>query len=194
MEPSELPESEMKLLHSLKLSDESAFNILYKEHSLKLFSVAYNATKSSAHSQEIVQEIFVSLWINRKSLLITSSIRGYLLGAVRNKAFDFLDKQIVRDRYKQNIIKTTSIAHNTTEESIAFQDLNIIIKKEIEVLPPTTRNIFVLSRLEGFSNSEIAKEYSFSIKAVEYHLTKALKHLRLHLKQIYILLLFSLFL
>jgi RNA polymerase sigma-70 factor (ECF subfamily) len=188
MESLELPEPERHLLLALQQGEEKAFRMIYNEYALKLFSVAYNSTKSAAVAEEIVQEVFVSLWINRKALVITSSIKGYLLGAIRNKAFDYLDKQIVRNRYKNNVIKTGTTSDNSTEETIEFDDLNVAIKKEIQTLPKTTRHIFILSRFKGFSNSEIAEEYEVSVKAVEYHLTKALKHLRVYLKHVYLIL------
>jgi RNA polymerase sigma-70 factor (ECF subfamily) len=81
-------------------------------------------------------------------------------------------------------MKTSSVLNNTTEETIEYNDLNSAIKREIETLPKTTRGIFILSRYNGFTNPEIAKQYCLSIKSVEYHLTKALKHLRLHLKHV----------
>ena len=189
MELLELSQSEKEALSAMRHDDEHAFNAIYNEHCMKLFSVAYNCVKSSEIAEEIVQEIFVSLWINRKVQVITSSIRSYLIGAVRNKAFDYIDKQQVRNRYKQNALKTFDVSHNSTQEEIEYEDLNAIINREIDTLPETTKSIFILSRFKGFSNSQIADHYSLSIKAVEYHVTKALKHLRLQLKHIYVLLL-----
>jgi RNA polymerase sigma-70 factor (family 1) len=182
----ELSVSEQQCLEALRQGDESAFNSIYNTHFVKLYSIAYNSTKCTDLAQEIVQEIFVSFWINRKTLLITKSIEAYLIGAVRNKVFDHLDKQIVRDRHKQRVMEVSNDSNNSTEETVDFEDLSTAVNKEIEALPDTTRGVFVLSRFNGTKNSEIAKQYSISVKAVEYHLTKALKHLRLHLKHLYI--------
>ena len=173
------------MLDALRQGDEIAFNSIYNKHFLKLYSIAYNSTKCTDLAHEIVQEIFVSLWMNRKTLLITSSVQAYLIGAVRNKVFDHLDKQIVRDRHKRLVMEVSTKSNNTTEETVDYEDLNTVINKEIQALPETTRGVFVLSRFDGSKNTEIAKEYSISVKAVEYHLTKALKHLRLHLKHLY---------
>jgi len=180
-----LQESEQQAIEALKQGDESAFNSLYHQYFLKLYSIAYNGTKCPDLAQEIVQEIFVSLWMNRKTLLITRSIQAYLIGAVRNKVFDHLDKQIVRDRHKRFVMQVSNGSANSTQDAVDYEDLNAAIAREIQALPDTTRGVFLLSRFDGSKNSEIAKQYSISVKAVEYHLTKALKHLRLHLKHLY---------
>ena len=186
METFELPESDQHRLRALKEGDEGAFNFIYKEYSLKLYSIAYNSTKSADLAEEIVQEIFVSLWMNRKTLIITRSIKAYLIGAVRNKVFDYVDKQVVRDRHKQLVMKIAHPSHNATQEMIEYQELTIAIDKEIQALPQTTRQVFISSRFEGSNNSEIAKQFCISVKAVEYHVTKALKHLRLQLRHLII--------
>lgn len=175
--------TEKQWLDALMQGDEKAFTSIYKEYWRVLFSVAYAATRSREASQELVQEVFVSLWIHRNTTTIQSSLKSYLCGAIRNKVFDYYDKLKVRERYKNTVAMETSIVINPTEETIAFDEIRSRVHEEIKSLPETTQRIFILSRLNGFSIPEIASELSLSVKTVEYHLTKALKHLRLHLTE-----------
>ena len=170
--------NEMQYVCALRCGDEKAFTLLYNEYWDVLFGVAYNTTRSKEIAQEIVQDVFASLWANRKDLQIHTSVKSYLCGAVRHGVFNYFDRQKVRDKYKLNVAARTTIAINTTEEQVAFEEINSLVNQEIESLPETTRTIFILSRFRGFSVPEISTELSISGKAVEYHLTKALKYLR----------------
>jgi RNA polymerase sigma-70 factor (family 1) len=180
-----LPEAhtEKQWLDSLVLGDEKAFTLIYHAYWKILFSVAYTTTKSREVAQELVQEVFVSLWVNRNNTTIQTNLKAYLCGAVRYKVFDYYDKQKVRERYKTRVAQEISLVINSTEETIAFDEISSLVDQQIKTLPETTRQIFILSRIKGFSIPEIAKELSLSGKTVEYHLTKALKHLRLHLTE-----------
>jgi RNA polymerase sigma-70 factor (ECF subfamily) len=154
------------------------FTLIYNEYWQFLFSVAYNTTRSREVAQEIVQEVFVSLWVNRQNATIQSSLKGYLAGAIRNKVFDYFDKLKVRERYKHIALLEQPVVINSTEEAIAFDEISSLVNQQIEKLPETTRKIFILSRFRGCTIPEISKELSLSVKTVEYHLTKALKFLR----------------
>ncbi len=169
---------ELQYLHALQQGDENAFTVLYNEYWDALFGIAYSTPRSKEVAQEIVQDVFLSLWANRNTLNIQTTIKAYLSGAVRHAVFNYFDKQIVRNKYKVNIASKASIATNSTEEQIAFEEIQSLVNRELECLPETTRIIFILSRFRGFTVSEISTQLSLSGKAVEYHLTKALKYLR----------------
>jgi len=190
MDTLSLPESDKALLQALRESDQNAFTTIYDVYSTKLYAVALQSIHSEELAREIVQEIFVSLWINRASVEIRQSIRLYLLAAVRYKVFDLIDKDVVMERYKNTILQTAEISTTSVQETIEYEELNNAILHQIDTLPTTTRNIFMLSRIEGLPNSEIAKQFNVTSKAVEYHITKAIKSLRLHLKHVLVLLLF----
>lgn len=176
-----LPQNHTELVQSLRNGDDESFTALYNDYSKKMFLTAYTATKSKETAKEITQDIFVALWASRETLSIKSSIEAYLIGAVRHKVYDYFDKQTVRERYKNRVAHASSPMINVTEEVLQFEELNSLVNLQLERLPETTRKVFVSSRFNGATIPEIAKETSLSVKAVEYHLTKALKHLRLRL-------------
>jgi RNA polymerase sigma-70 factor (ECF subfamily) len=170
--------NEMQYLRALQNGDENAFTVLYNEYWDLLFGVAYNTTRSRDVAQEIVQDVFLSLWAGRRELRIQTTVKAYLCGAVRHGVFNYFDKQSVRDKYKMNVAAKATVATNITEEQIAFEEIHSLVSREIESLPETTKTIFILSRFRGFTVPEISSQLSLSGKAVEYHLTKALKYLR----------------
>jgi RNA polymerase sigma-70 factor (family 1) len=179
---------ESQWVESLRRGEENGFEKIYNYYWSKLFSVAYNYLRSREMAQEIVQEIFVSLWLRRETLPANLDLKSYLFQAVRHKIYDHFDKQTVREQYAAYFILNEPASANTTEQQLAFNELNAILDQQIEVLPETTRKVFVLSRVKGFSIPEIAQELQLSIKTVEYHLCKALKHLRFQLTELLFLL------
>lgn len=169
---------------ALQNGDEKGFEQIYQKYWPKLFSAAYNHTRIRETAQEIVQEVFVSLWVNRSTVTIHTNLQGYLLRAVRNKIYDHFDKQNVRSKYELFVSVQQPNAINFTEQEVIYSELDELVHMEINVLPETTRQVFQLSRFNGFTIPEIADEMQVSVKTVEYHLTKALKHLRLRLTEL----------
>jgi RNA polymerase sigma-70 factor (ECF subfamily) len=187
--PSSIEESQWP--DALRAGSGVVFEQLYNRYWTKLFSVAYNYTRSRETAQEIVQEVFVGVWQHRTTLKIESSLKAYLLGAVRYKVYDYYDKRAVRERHAQYLEQRADKA-SFTDEQVYFNELQAVLAQEIEALPETTRRVFVLSRFDDFSVPQIARELQMSGKAVEYHLTKALKHLRFRLTKLLMLVLWLL--
>jgi RNA polymerase sigma-70 factor (family 1) len=178
------PEVQIQWLDSLRRGDERAFAAIYDYFWSRLFSVAYNYTRSRETAQEMVQEVFISLWLHRQELHLQGTLQGYLTGAIRNKVYDYFDKENVRRRYETYVVQQASPESNSTEQQVHFAELSTLVDQQVSNLPETTRRIFRLSRQDGLSNSEISRQTQLSVKSVEYHLTKALKHLRLRLAQL----------
>jgi RNA polymerase sigma-70 factor (ECF subfamily) len=178
------PVDENQWITALKKGDEKVFEQIYNHYWQKLYSVAYNYTRCRQTAQEVVQEVFVNLWVHRQERTLHKCLQAYLYGAIRNKIYDYFDKQTVRERFQNYALRQYPAASNTTEQQLIFDELQEIVTRQIDGLPETTKKVFTLSRMQGFSIPEIALEMKLSVKTVEYHLTKALKHLRLHLTEL----------
>lgn len=183
----EVISAESQWVESLRKGDACGFEKIYQHYWSKLFSIAYNYTRSRETSQEIIQEVFVSLWLKRSTLPMPLELTSYLYQAVRHKIYDHFDKKEVRERYAIRLALTEPVTANTTEQEIAYNELHALLDQQIETLPETTRRIFILSRLQGFTIPEIASQLQMPVKTVEYHLTKALKLLRLCLADLLLL-------
>lgn len=165
----------------LKYDDDAfeAFTQLYNRFWDQLYLAAYKRVKSKETAEEIVQEFFTKLWVNRKEVTIKTSPEAYLFTAIKYLVLTFLEKEMVRNNYKSTVSSYESVLHNSTQETVYLNELKEIINKEVQNLPPKCRSVYQLSRTEYMSNKDIAAELGISEKTVENHLTKALKRLRI---------------
>lgn len=128
-------------------------------------------------AKEIVQELFVALYENRKSLLITISLKSYLYQSVRNRCLNHLKHLQVDRRHMENL-KLNQESSEDLEAIIEKGELEARIFQIISNLPPRCQVIFKKSRVNGMKNSEIAKHLDISKRTVETQISNALKVLR----------------
>jgi RNA polymerase sigma-70 factor (ECF subfamily) len=170
--------------------NETAFAQLYDLLWVKLYSTAYNYVRDKATAQEIVQDVFVNLWVKRHDLKSVNDITGFAMNTVKFKVYDHFDKLAVEKKYAMKVTRTASISLDDTRQRIEYEETERLIHDEIDNLPATGRKIFRLSRFQQLTNEEIAKTMKLSVKAVEYHITQSLKQLRLRIGNLLSLLLF----
>lgn len=170
--------SEEDLLILLKQSDKSAFEALYNLYWEKMYGTAYKRVKNGEIAEEIVQDLFTDLWLRRDMLPAIASLSGYLHSAVHYRAINHIQKEIRKDRFEQHVAIYHLDFDNSTEEGVLYNDLHFLIDREVETLPVKCREVFKMSRTDHKTNREIAQTLGISEKAVEKHITRALKHLR----------------
>jgi RNA polymerase sigma-70 factor (family 1) len=163
---------------------EKDFERTYNSLWSKLYCVAYNYFRDKATAQEIVQDVFVNLWLKRDSIGEIHELEHYLLRSVKNKIYDQFDKIACQEKLRQQIALQVTEETDSTKEEIEYTETLELINEEIDRLPDTTKKIFRLSRFGQYTNEEIAGRLHLSGKAVEYHITRALKRLRLRLNEI----------
>lgn len=166
-------------------SAEDAFVEIYNRYWNKLLAIAYNHLRDKQASEEVVQELFITLWERRKKVEI-ESLSAYLATAVKFSVFKAIatekrHKDLIDSNYKQETIQWD-------EQLIHARFLEEYLNGVTESLPEKCRLVFVYSRQQGLSIPDIANEMNISPKTVEAHLSKALKILRLSLKDIQLLL------
>lgn len=162
--------------------EEAEFEKLFKTYFSPLCSVAYAVVKDSDQARDIVQQVFIKFWDKRNSLKATDQLKSYLHKAVVNTSLNFIERakkmKLEEDfsTYEKNIHERPS----TTEEK--QKEIGIKIKAAVAQLPEKCQLVFSLSRYEGMTNQEIASYLEISVKAVEKHIGRALKELRVSLK------------
>ncbi len=141
-----------------------------KDHELCLY--AYHFTGDYDESKDIVQNVFLNLWRKRHKLEKVDSIKNFLYRAVYNGFLNYYrnKRRFTRFEYEE-MIAIHDVVNNEDDE-ILKKHL-ILIKREIEKLPPKCKHVFLLSKQEGLTNVEIAKFLNISKKTVENHITKA---------------------
>jgi RNA polymerase sigma-70 factor (ECF subfamily) len=171
-------QTDAELMMSLRQGHSYAFTEIYNRYWKKLLAIAYNHSRNKVIAEEIVQEVFISLW-HRREVLNVEALNAYLATAVRLSVF----KQYQRQKRKDEIAEQAAGSVITTwdEEMVYAKFLQQYIDGIVEELPEKCRMVFKLSRKEGLSIPEIAEKMGIAEKTVESHLTKALKVLKLKL-------------
>ena len=134
-------------------------------------------TNDSDLAEDIVQNVFMSIWKNRNKLKDQFVVKSYLYKSVYNEFIDqYRKKKAVLTLEKKHIDALTYMVEEEDEKSL--EKLISIVKKEIDKLPPKCKQTFLLSKEEGLTNLEISEYLNISIKSVEAHITKAFSVLR----------------
>lgn len=173
--------TDQELLEAIRNDDERAFHELFRRYWKKVHCMAYSRVRSKELTEEIVQDLFISLWNKRASLAITN-LPSYLYTSVKHRVLNYIESQIVRRKYWEYYKNYIPQQEEATAQAVEFDALMEAIETGIERLPEKSKKVFRLNRLEGLSIPEIASTLNLSEKAIQYHLTQSLKKLRLHLK------------
>lgn len=161
---------------------ESQFEKLFKENFPLLCNVAYSVVKDQDQARDIAQQVFIKFWDRRDKVDIEDNIKSYLKRAAVNTAINHLEK--VKKLKLEDDMHNHQIFDDSDEISKEkhIKEVNIAVKKAVEELPNKCQTVFSLSRFDGMTNQEIADYLNVSVKAVEKHISKALKELRIKLK------------
>jgi RNA polymerase sigma-70 factor (family 1) len=173
--------SDEGLVKLLKQQELGAFEEIYMRYWKKLYSAAYKRVQSREVSEELVQDIFTALWMNRQTLAV-ENLSAYLYSAIKYKVINHLEKEMSRRLYTQAQLRSLALLDNTTEETVYLNELNLALEKEIQKLPPKRQQIFKLSRQGHLSIKQVASHLGISEKTAENQLGKALKVLKVNLK------------
>lgn len=168
-------------IKQLIAGDETAFTLVYMLYSEKVYRLAYRFLKDQEQSEEIVQETFITLWLNKGKLQPEGDMWLYLYVISKRLSINAL-KLIYRSTDQLRVlIQNTVQEDNTTEEDVIAHDLEVFTQKIITKLPPQQQLVFKLSRINGLSHKEIAEELNISPNTVKNHMVQALKTLKAHL-------------
>ena len=167
--------AEGELLQRLKSGDKTAFESIYTKYWSRLYLYAYNILREKHASQDIVQEVLVSLWIKRSGLNI-DNLNAFLYTSTRYQVLNAIRAGKVHEYVYAKMEHLSAI--NEVETIIRDKELNNMIDMHISVLPEKCREIFTLSRRSHLSNKEIAQRLGITSKTVENQITIALRKLR----------------
>lgn len=170
-------------LHSTgNLRDASYFESVFRTHYQAMLAYARRYIEDADQADEIVQEVFAQLWEKRMTITIDTSIKAYLFRAVRNHALNLIKHQKVRAAHRAYVETHQTDAQIDDSDSMVGTDIRESILAGIASLPPQCAKVFRMNRLEGFKYREIAEQLGISPKTVEAQMAKAMKRMRVFLK------------
>jgi len=161
---------------------EKDFEILFKSQFSSLCNLAFTVVKNADVAKDMVQQVFIKLWHKQQHLNIHGPIEAYLYRMVINTSLNHIEKQKKYIRWEDHPIQVSELTVDAKENSNAIEVRENKVRNAINELPPQCQTVFSLSRFENLSNKEIAGHLGISVKAVEKHITVALKTLRVKLR------------
>jgi len=181
--------TDSELLSRIRQDDAHAFKALYLRLWESLFVFAVKRLGSEADAEDVVQDVFASLWARRHSIEIKDSFEGYLFSAVRYKVIDQV-AAMLRNPLKLDFVNETLLpAVNSASDSLLSKELTHFLDQEIQSLPEKMREIYQMYIEEHRSVAEIAKKLSLSEQTVRNQLGIARGRLKKALGQALLLLL-----
>lgn len=175
---SRAPSDENDLIHQLRQGDEAAFNTIYDRYHALLYTYAFKLCKQEDTAKDLVQELFISLWNNRLTHDIPSSLRGYLFSAIRYKFLNIVVREQAFSRYLEEFASYIPGDGIHADDGLLLKELIVQVEKLAATLPGKMGAVFLLSRVENFSNHEIAEALHISEKTVRNLLSEASKIVR----------------
>ncbi|NII28116.1 RNA polymerase sigma-70 factor [Pseudoflavitalea sp. X16] len=167
------------LFQLLKQDDMQAFEEIYERYFIRLLNSSYKRIHSREDALEMVQDIFVQLYLKRTQVGHTWNLPGYLQMMLKNKIIDRFREQLSRKRHYHYLQQAQPVAvQETPEANMDGKLLEEKIRAVIEQLPEKSREVFILSRANNLSHQAIAERMNISVSTVEKHIGKVLKMLR----------------
>lgn len=164
---------EKEILLLLVSGSKQAFESIYNHYSARLYGNLLKLVKSKSEAQEILQDVFLKIWDNRKAIDPEKSFRSYLFRIAENKVYDFFRKA-ARDKKLQAQLLAVATEHYEHIEEMLFKKENAaILQKAIDLLPPQRQQVFRLCKLEGKSYEEVGRILGISTSTVSDHIVKS---------------------
>lgn len=172
---------EKLILAKIAKGDQQAFGILFNFYRNKVYGYALTILQEDTAAEEIVQDVFIKLWIKRKTLLTIENFGGFLRIITRNETLNALKKIASEQKNYQIANQNTSDIDSGTENEIQFRETKKLLDAAIEKLPPQQKLIYNLCHIEGLKQRDVAEKLSLSPLTVKTHLRDAVKSIKNYL-------------
>lgn len=174
--------ADLQLFELAKRDDLKAFEEIYRRHWPGMMNTAYRRLQSRQKSEDIIQDIFISLYQKRYHLELTTSLKAYLYQSLKFKILNIFRDQFTRTACQKEIF-FIEVCKNDSANPVEVNELKTKIARILSELPDKCRQAFVLSREQYLSNKDISAKMNISVSTVEKHIVKALKVLRSNLSE-----------
>jgi RNA polymerase sigma-70 factor (ECF subfamily) len=182
--PESPPYDEKNLLCRIAAGDEEAFRRLFHYYNKQLRPFVWKLTRSAQAADEVLQEVFLKIWLHREKLAGLDNPRAYVLRIVSNESMNYLRALAKGSRLFYEIGQRTAVGYPSPEESVFYRETEQTINEAIGQLPRACQQIYRMSREESMRIPEIASELNLSNHTVKNQLVKALRIIRLRVSHL----------
>jgi RNA polymerase sigma-70 factor (family 1) len=169
---------EHELLQLVAQGDEAAFTRLFARYADWVHATALRLTESDELAQEIVQEVFLKVWLKRAELARVEKFPDWLFIVARNHSYTIVKRLLRRQAITRDFTRNIPALDNETDSSILYRDYQHVLQEAINRLPARQNEVYQLSRQQGLRNDEIAAMLQISPHTVKIHLREALHAIR----------------
>lgn len=181
--PKDLPYEISILLKQVAGGDEQAFRLIFDYYKEIFYSVAFKMTRSQNISEEIIQEVFVTLWEKRKLIAGANRPDSYVFTILHNSIYAHFRKLAHERQFKLKLELQIENSENSIETRLDEKENRIILENIINQLPLQQKLVYKLAKQEKLSRHEIARQLNISPNTVRNHLSSAIENLRNSLKR-----------
>jgi RNA polymerase sigma-70 factor (family 1) len=175
--------NEYNLLKKLKKGDSKAFLELYDRYHLQVYNWALKFVKIPAIAEDIVQDVFLKIWVIRERLNPQLSFPAFIYRICRNRVFSDLKKIAVNERLTLNVIEQFRSLKESPADLAIWNQYEVLLESAIRKLPKQRQKVFKLCRQGGKTYEEVAVELCISKNTVKEHMVMAVKNIREYLYQ-----------
>lgn len=158
-----------ELLLRTAAGDEAAFSLLFHKYYQPLAAFVQRFTESAPVAEEIVQDVFLKLWMTRETLAVVENGRAYLMTIAKHQAINAL-KKLAREAEKERDIREAGLHRLHDEDDTRFH----VIDRAIDQLPPQRKAVYLMARHGRLSYEEIGRQLDISPKTVKKHMQLAI--------------------
>jgi len=171
--------NEKELLSKVAKGDIAAFTCLYERYRRKVYFIAWKLLKNEAECEDVIQEVFTRIWVNRGMLGTIENFNSWMNTLIRNHLYNCLRKKANQDSFISGLTKHDINNGDTESDQIELRELQAQIKQAMNSLTTQQKKVFQLSRIEGFKHSEIAGILGISIETVKKHVIQAIGKIKI---------------
>lgn len=171
-------------LHNLANDDKKALEELFNYYYPRLYQFSKSFLKLEDGIDDILQEVFVKIWQNRKNIRSSDTFSPFIFTMTRNLLLNELRSRLSKQKIKAEIVKLSVTHEYRSLENLEYGELKQTVDQIVNNLPEKQREVFLLSRYEGLSHKEIAEKLHISTKTVEYHISQSISTIKSKLDQL----------
>ena len=170
--------NETDLLARIAEGDDKAFEPIFHHYRRRIYSYAYHLSGNSAQADELVQDVFLKVWLHRDKIPHILRFDSWLFTIARNQVFDMLKGMAKETALRRQMAQLLNPEINAVEDSVLTRENEEQLQRALDQLSPRQKLIFTMSRSQGMKHEEIASHLHISRHTVKTHLVQALKTLR----------------